>query len=217
MIQVLVADDHLVVRTGLKQVLLLMGDAALAGEAASGREVLDILRHGRNFDLLLLDLSMPDLSGVELVTAILKADTSVPILIFTMHCELQIAKRVLQAGASGFVTKGCPHEILVSAIRKVAAGGRFVDPLLAEKMMFKTAAEEKEMPHDNLSPRELHIMKLLAQGKSGNEIAKQLSISKKTVSTHKTRLMQKMNFPSIAELVRYVVEYALLDEQEESY
>ena len=211
MINVLIADDHVIVRVGLKQLFSLMGDIAVTGEATDGMEVLEMLRHGSGFDLLLLDLNMPGISGVNLITQIQIQNKSFPILVFSMHGEMQVAKRVLQAGASGFVTKGCAQETLIAAIRKVAAGGRFIDPVLAEQIMFDNPALGENAPHDRLSERELHILKLFAQGKTGNEIAGKLSISKKTVSTHKVRLMQKMNFQNIAELVRYATDYALVE------
>lgn len=212
MINVLIADDHAIVRGGLKQLFALMGDIAVAGEAMDGKEVIEILQHRSDFDLLLLDLTMPGISGINLITRIRAQNKTLPILVLSMHCELQVAKRVLQSGASGFITKGSPQETLVAAIRKVAAGGRFVDPVLAEQMMFeKPGGAGGEAPHDKLSERELHIFKLIAQGKSVNEIAEKLFISNKTVSTHKARLMQKMNFQSNAELVRYAADHSLIE------
>lgn len=211
MIHILIADDHSVVRVGLKQLFSLMGDISVTGEAADGTEVLELLQQDCDFDLLLLDLTMPGISGIDLIARIRAKYKTLPILVFSMHNEPMIAKRTFQIGASGFITKGCAEETLIEAIRKVAAGGRFVDPGLAEQMIFDQPPTEKEAPHHKLSERELHILKLFAQGKTGNEIAEQLSISKKTVSTHKTNLMQKMNFSSIAELVLYAADYALIE------
>ena len=211
MINVLIADDHVVVRGGLKQLFTVMGDIAVAGEAVDGMELLEMLQQGNNFDLLLLDLTMPGISGINLITRIRAQSKSLPILVLSMHNELQVAKRVLQAGASGFITKGSAQETLVAAIRRVAAGGRFVDPVLAEQMMFEKPVPGEEVPHDRLSERELHILKLIAQGKTVNEIAEKLFISNKTVSTHKARLMQKMNFQSNAELVRYAADHSLVE------
>ncbi len=211
MLHILIADDHSVVRVGLKQLFSLMGDITVTGEAANGEEVLGILAHNHNCDLLLLDLNMPGISGIELIARIRKEHPPLPILVFSMQNEPMIAKRIFQIGASGFITKGCSQETLVEAIRKVAAGGRFIDPALAELMIFDQPQVEKAAPHHKLSDRELMIMKLFAQGQTGNEIAKKLSISKKTVSTHKANLMHKMNFHSIAELVLYAADYALLD------
>jgi DNA-binding NarL/FixJ family response regulator len=207
---ILIADDHVIVRGGLKQLFSLMGDVTVAGEATNGMEVIEMLQYCENLDLLLLDLTMPGISGVKLITRIRTQHKSLPILVLSMHNELQVAKRVFQAGASGFITKGSPQETLIAAIRKVAAGGRFVDPMLAEQMMFeKTVAGD--VPHDLLSEREVHILKLFAQGNTVNEIAEKLFINSKTVSTHKARLMQKMNFQNNAELVRYAVDHDLVE------
>jgi DNA-binding NarL/FixJ family response regulator len=210
MIRILIADDHDIVRLGLKQLFSLMGDITVTGEAASYREVIEILQRDCTPDLLLLGMDMPDISGFELISRIRAQYKSLPILIYSIHNEPMIARRAFRIGVSGFITKGSTQEILVGAIRKVAAGGRFVDPALAEQVIFDRMPEKK-VPHQQLSERELLILKLFARGKTGNEIAQKLSISKKTVSTHKTNLMQKMSFNSIAELVLYANDYALID------
>ncbi len=210
MIRVLIADDHVIVRGGLKQLFALMGGIVVAGEATNGTEALEALRHGQ-FDLVLLDLNMPGISGVSLIGRIRELNAKLPILVFSMHNEFQIAKRVLQAGASGFVTKGSMQAILNEAVRKVAAGGRFVDPVIAEQMMFEKQVSREITPHERLSERELHIMKLFTKGRGINEIAEELFISNKTVSTHKARLMQKMNLQSNAELIRYAVDQGLIE------
>ena len=210
MIRVLVADDHVVVRNGLKQLFGVMGDVALMGEAGSGEEVLVMLEHGQA-DLVMLDLTMPGLSGINLVARIHGLYPQLPILVLSMHNELQVAKRVLQAGATGFVTKGSEQDTLMTAIRRVSCGGRFVDPGIAEQMMFDKPQFSGAAPHERLSERELHILKLFARGRSVNEIADQLFISNKTVSTHKARLMQKLNFSSNAELVRYAADHGLIE------
>ena len=211
MIKVLIADDHVVVRGGLTQLFLLMGDITLAGEAVNGAEVMELLKKGTHCDLLLLDLTMPGISGVNLLAQIRALNKSLPILVLSMHNELQVAKRVLQAGAAGFITKGSPQEALIAAIRKVASGGRFIDPILAEQMMFEKSSPGEVAPHDRLSERELNILKHIASGKTVNEIADLLYISNKTVSTHKARLMEKMNIQSNAELVRYATEHELVE------
>lgn len=210
MIRVLIADDHVVVRSGLKQLFTLMGDIVVAGEATNGNEVIEALQHGQ-YDLILLDLTMPGVSGVNLIGQIRALNAKLPVLVLSMHNELQIAKRVLQAGASGFVTKGSMQNILMDGVRKVAGGGRFIDPVIAEQMMFEKPASAEGAAHARLSERELHIMKLFANGKGINEIAEELFISNKTVSTHKARLMQKMNFQSNAELVRYAADHGLVE------
>lgn len=210
MIRVLIADDHVVVRGGLKLLFGLMGDIEVAGEATNGAEVLAMLQQDK-YDLLLLDLTMPGLSGVNLISRIRTINDRLPILVLSMHNELQVAKRVLQAGAVGFVTKGSMQEILMEAVRKVAAGGRFIDPVIAEQLLFEKPVSGESSPLERLSERELHILKLLAMGKGINEIAAELFISNKTVSTHKARLMQKMNFQTNAELVRYAADHGLVE------
>lgn len=208
--RVLIADDHAIVRGGLKQLFALMGDIVVAGEASDGAEVLEALRHGQ-FDLILLDLTMPGISGINLIGRIRAQHEKLPILVLSMHNELQVAKRVLQAGAAGFVAKGSMQNTLMDAVRKVAAGGRFVDPLIAEQMMFEKNVPGEQAPHERLSERELLILKLFARGRGVNEIAAELFISNKTVSTHKARLMQKMNFQNNAELVRYAADHSLVE------
>jgi DNA-binding NarL/FixJ family response regulator len=188
-----------------------MGDVAVAGEAVDGTEVLELLQRGVHFDLLLLDLTMPGISGVNLITRIQAINKSLPILVLSMHNELQVVKRVIQAGATGFITKGSTQETLIAAIRKVASGGRFVDPALSEQVMFEKQVPREEVPHERLSPRELDILKQIARGKTVNDIAEMFFISNKTVSTHKARLMEKLNHQSIAELVRYAADHKLVE------
>ncbi len=210
MIRVLIADDHVIVRNGLKQLFELMGDIVVAGEAVNGAEAMEKLRKDK-YDLILIDLTMPGVSGVGLIGQISEQNPELPILVLSMHNELQIAKRVLQAGASGFVTKGSMQDVLMDAVRKVSAGGRYIDPSIAELMMFEKPSQNEAAPHERLSEREMHILKLFAKGLGINEIAEELFISNKTVSTHKARLMQKMNFQSNAELIRYAADYNLIE------
>jgi DNA-binding NarL/FixJ family response regulator len=211
MIRIMIADDHGLVRFGLKRFFSFQTDILVTGEAESGAEVLEILGRGGNFDLLLLDLSMPGISGFELLARIRAANKSLPILVFSIQNATTVARRVFQIGASGFISKGCAEEMLVDAVRKVATGGRFLDPSLTEQLIFDLPPQEKDAPHHKLSERELLILKLFAQGKTGNEIAEMLAISKKTVSTHKTNLMLKMNFNSLADMVIYATDYGLID------
>jgi DNA-binding NarL/FixJ family response regulator len=210
MIRVFIADDHGIVREGLKQLFALGGDIAVAGEAGSGSEVLEALRAG-GIDLILLDMTMPGISGANLITRLRAHDGCPPILVLSMHNESQIARRALAAGASGYLTKDSDPRTLMSAIHRVAAGGRFIDPVLAEKMVFDSGGAGERQPHELLSEREFDILRSLVRGKSVNEIADELKISNKTVSTHKARLMQKMDFHNNAEMVRYAVEHGLLE------
>lgn len=208
MIRLMIADDHAIVREGLKQLFALYPDVAVAGVATSGAELLEVLRK-TDIDLLLLDMTMPGIHGAELIKRIRAENSALPVLVLSMHNEPQIARNALKAGASGYVTKDCDPDILLEAVRKVAAGGRFIDPGLAEAMAFDSGYSSRDAPQDILSDREFQILRLLVKGKSVNEIADDLVISNKTVSTHKARLMQKLNLQNNAELVRYGVEHKL--------
>lgn len=212
MIRVLIADDHLMVRNGLKQLCEAMEDVVVAGEAANGGEVIDALKHGQ-FDLVLLDLTMPGVSGRDLVEYIHAQYSRLPILVFSMRNEPKIAQGVLKAGASGYLTKECDQNTMVSAIRKVAAGGRYVEASIVDQVMFDQVEPGKPESREHLSRRELQIMKLLAIGKSITEIGDELELSVKSVSTYKMRVMKKMNFNSYAELVIYAVEYGLINKR----
>ena len=209
MIRVLIADDHGIVREGLKQLFSLGTDIVVAAEAVSGGQVLEAMRGG-GIDLVLLDLTMPGISGVNLISRLRAHENCPPILVLSMHNELQIARRALAEGASGYLTKDSDPKTLMSAVRKVASGGRFIDPALAEQMAFDIGNGERK-PHELLSDREFDIFRLLVRGKGVNEIADELAISNKTVSTHKARLMQKMNVQNNAELVRYAVANGLVE------
>ncbi len=209
MIRLLIADDHAIVRSGLKQLFALSPDVVVTAEAANGAQVLAALRDNA-YDVLLLDVSMPGISGADLISRIRAHYPDLPVLILSMHNESQIARRNLKAGASGYVTKDSDPDMLLEAIRKVAAGGRFITPELAEKMAFDVG-NPNAVPHERLTSRELHILQLLAKGRSLNDIAQELSISNKTVSTHKARLMQKMRIDSNAKLIRYTVMHGLAE------
>ncbi len=202
MIRLLIADDHAIVRGGLKQLFTLSQDIAVAGEADSSQQLIDFL-HDNSVDLVLLDLTMPDLGGVEMITYIRAQYPELPILVLSMHNELQIVSRALKAGANGYLTKDNDPETLLVAIRKVADGGRFIDPRLAEKIVFEFEGSVQIKPHEKLSEREFQILQLLAKGKSLNDIGRELSISNKTVSTYKSRLFEKLQISNNAELIRY--------------
>lgn len=210
MIRILIADDHAIMRGGLKQLLALAGDIEVAGEATNGSEVMDIVRD-RPLDLVLLDMAMPGISGIDLITRIRAHDRNLPILVLSMRNEPQVARGALKAGATGYLTKDNEPEVLMAAIRKTAAGNRFIDPLLVEQIVFDQDKPAQHLAHERLSKREFHILSLLVRGKTVNDIADELAISNKTVSTHKARLMQKMNFTSNADLVRYGLVHGLAD------
>ena len=209
MIKLLIAEDHAIVREGLKQLFALYPDVSVAGVAVNGWQALEALLGG-NIDLVLLDMSIPGLSGVNLIGRIHELFPMIPILVLSMHNELHVATSAIKAGASGYLTKDNDPEILMSAIRKVASGGRFMDQMLVEMMIFEQAGGNIDPSRKLLSDREFQILKLLAQGMSVNEIAEKLSISNKTVSTHKTRLMQKLNLRNNAEIIRYGIEHGFV-------
>lgn len=207
MFRILIGDDHSLVRSGLKQIIATTEDLAVAGEAAQGADVLGALRTA-SYDLLLVDMTMPGLSGVDLIRRVKAEWPKLPVLVLSMLNEAQVATRALRAGAAGYVTKDCEPEILLAAIRKVAAGGHFIDPALVDAMVFEAGTPDAP-PHEILSDREFQVLQLLASGRSLNEIGEKLNISAKTISTHKMRLMQKLNLDNNAALLRYAIEHGL--------
>jgi DNA-binding NarL/FixJ family response regulator len=209
MTRLLIADDHAIMREGLKQLFALAGDLQVAAEAENGAMLLERLRQG-DIDLLLLDMSMPGISGEDLIARIHTHYPRLPILVLSMHNEVQIAQRALRSGASGYLTKDRDPETLLAAIRRVAAGGRYIDASLAEQIAFAASGLSPYSQHDALTDRELQVMRLLAHGLSVSRIATELAISHKTVSTHKARLMEKMDFTSTADIVRYAMTQRLL-------
>ena len=209
MIRLLIADDHAIVRTGLKQIFALVPDFEVVGETENGGEVLERLRQG-GVDLLLLDLDMPGISGADLIARVKARWPRLPILVLSMHNEAHVAVRALKAGADGYITKDCNLDILLPAIRKVAANGKFIAPGMAEKMVFYEMPKPQGAPHLLLTERETEIFRLLTEGMSVNKIATRIAISNKTVSTHKARLMAKMDLTSVADLMRYAMQHDLL-------
>lgn len=212
MTRILVADDHTLVREGLKQILSATPGLEVAAEAVNGDEALARVREA-DFDLALLDLSMPGLSGIELIKRLKLEKPKLKILVLSMHGEQQYAVRAYKAGASGYLTKDSASAQLVDAIRKIAAGGIYISPAGAEQLAMGAihGAEGEDLPHRKLSDREFQVLRLLVEGKSISDIAENLHLSVKTVSTHKTNILQKMNLTSTAELVRYALENRLLD------
>lgn len=211
MISLLLADDHAIVRGGLKQIFSLVPDVEVVGEATNGAAVLEYLRRHVPPDLVLLDLNMPGISGVDLLARIRAQHPTVPVLVLSMHNETQMASRILRAGASGYITKDCDPDVLLAAMRKVAAGGHYIAPELAEKMVFDAVFSTQQVPHALLSDRELEVLRLLINGLGVTDIATQLALSHKTVSTYKIRLMEKLNVSNLADLMRYAMQYGLMD------
>lgn len=209
MIRVLVADDHALMREGLKQLFEYVDDIEVVAEATNGDAVLEMLKKGR-YDLLLLDVTMPGLHGVELIEKVRAMPDSPPILMLSMHNESQIAKRKLRAGAAGYINKDSSPVELMKAIRKVASGGRYVSEDLADRILFEMGESISSLPHTLLTDRELPILKLLASGKRVSEIASELDISVKTVSTHKANIKQKMRLENDAQLTRYAIDHGLI-------
>ncbi|MFH1815150.1 MAG: response regulator transcription factor [Pseudomonadota bacterium] len=209
MIRILIADDHDIVRQGIRQVLALAGDLEVAGEADSGWAVLSALRE-KPYQLLLTDLNMPGPNGTELLRRVKEEHPGLAIVVLSMHAERQIAAGALKAGASGYLTKGIQASCILAAVRKVARGGRYIDPELVDKLVFATEAGETELPHERLSEREYQIFQLIVKGISLNDIAEQLHLSAKTVSSHKKRLLQKLEMTSTVELVRYAIQRGMI-------
>lgn len=211
MIRVVIADDHTIVREGLRQLLETPGDIVVAAEAVNGYEVVERVRD-TEFDILLLDLSMPGKSGMELIRQVKAEKPRLKILVLSMHEENQYAVRAIKAGASGYLTKDSASAALVSAIRKLAAGGAFISAEVAEQLARQAHGASDALPHTTLSDREYQVFQMLVAGDSLTEIAERLNLSIKTISTHKARLMQKMNVDNQAELIRYAIAHKLTDD-----
>ncbi len=210
MITVLVVDDHSIVREGIKYILKAYPDIKVKGEASSGPECLDKLADDE-FDVLILDITMPGKSGLDILKDVKRLYPKIPVLILSMHPEDQFGIRMLQAGASGYITKMSIPDELVLAIRKVHHGGKYLSQALAEKIAFHLEEGTDKPPHERLSDREFEIMRMIAAGNTVTEIASALSLSVKTVSTHRTHIMDKMRMETNAELAGYAKLHHLLD------
>lgn len=215
MIRVLLADDHAMVRTGLKEILAGTGDITVAGEAANGHEVVASIR-AQDYDVVVLDMSMPGRGGIELIKQVKSEKPRLRILVLSMHSEQQYAVRALKAGASGYLTKDSAAEQLVAAIRRIAGGGAYVSPETAERLALDLNPAHEAPPHTLLSDREYQVFEMIATGKSLTAIADRLKLSVKTVSTHKTRIMQKMGADNQTDLIRYAIRHKLIDESDAS-
>jgi DNA-binding NarL/FixJ family response regulator len=211
MIRIVIADDHTIVREGLEQILSAAADLVIAGEAQNGQEVLQRVRE-LEFDVLLLDMSMPGKSGIELIKQVRSEKPKLRILILSMHEEQQYAVRAIKAGAAGYLTKESASAQLVSAIRKVAGGGAFISSAVAEQLALGAMPQSDRPLHTALSDREFQVFRLLVSGRAVSDIAGQLNLSVKTVSTHKARIMHKMNMKNQTELIRYAISHRLVDD-----
>ncbi|WP_346657423.1 response regulator transcription factor [Pseudomonas sp. dw_612] len=205
----MIVDDHPIMREGLKQLFALTSDLKVVAEAENGELALQRLKQG-DIDLLLLDMNMPGLCGEPLLTLIHTKHPRQKTLVLSMHNDPQVAIRALKAGATGYLCKVCSLETLLGAVRRVACGERIIDPHIAECIAFEANELKQQFHHDPLTARESQILHLFALGASVTQIARKLTISSKTVSTHKTRLMEKLGFSSNAEIVRYAVSQRII-------
>lgn len=210
MIHILIADDHAIVRQGMKQILAATGDMHVSGEAASGVEALEKMR-AQHYDIVLVDISMPGMNGIDLVKRVKSEKPKLPVLVLSMHKEEQFALRALRAGASGYLTKESAPDLLVGAIRKAAAGGKYISAELAEKLANALDPFAETSPIEALSDREYQVLRLIVSGRSLSEIAAELSLSIKTVSTHKVRIMKKLGVSTNVELIHHALQFGLAD------
>ena len=208
--KVLIADDHLVVREGLKEIVHKLEEVSVVETASDGREALEKIESS-GYDLVILDISMPGLSGLDILQTLKAKKIKAHILILSIHPQAQYAIRALHLGASGYLSKDSAYEELASAIRKISAGGRYISADLAEKYVFGDKKDLDRTPHEKLSEREFQIMCLLAKGKSVTEIARDIFISDKTVSTYRARILEKMGMKKNAELMLYAIRNNLIE------
>ena len=205
MIRLLIADDHAIVRDGLKRILAAVPDMQVAAEAATGDQALALVK-AQDFDVVVVDMSMPGLSGMDLIKRLKLEKPKLRILVLSMHGEQQYAARALKAGAAGYLNKDSASELLLGALRKVAAGGVHIGEVAAAALL----QSGDKPPHESLSDREFEVLRLLVDGLGPTDIGERLHLSVKTVSTHKTRILEKLNVTSTAELVRYALEHRLV-------
>lgn len=210
MIKILIADDHAIVREGLKQILAETPDMVVADEASNGQEVLNKVWE-KEYDVVVLDISMPGISGLDILKQLKSQRPKLPVLVLSMHPEEQYAVRVLRTGASGYLTKQSVPDELIMAIRKVSLGRKYVSSFLAEKLASDLGIETEKLPHETLSDREYQVMCMIASGKTVKEVADELFLSVKTISTYRSRILEKMKMTSNAELTHYAIKNKLVD------
>ena len=208
-IRILIADDHPIVREGYKKILMSQPDMDVTGEAGNGQEVLDLIQK-KDFDLILLDISMPGRSGLEILKELKGQKPHLPVMILSIYPEEQYAVRAFRDGASGYLTKASTPKELISAIRKVSQGGRYVTEALAEKLTYFLHGDADKVPHEKLSDREYQVMLLIASGKTVTQIADELCLSVKTISTYRRHILEKMQFTTNAEITMYAIQNKLL-------
>ena len=210
MIRILVVDDHPMIRKGIKQIIEGNFDLVVEDEASNGYEALEKVLTN-NFDVILLDISIPGINGLDVLKQIKNIKSNLPILVLSMYPEEQYAVRVLKAGASGYLTKESAPDELVMAIRKVANGRKYISSSLAEKLASYLEIGVEQLPHETLSDREYQVMRMIAAGKTVSEIAEELSLSIQTISTYRSRILQKMRMKNNVELANYAIRNQLLD------
>ena len=204
MIRIIIADDHPIVREGLKKIMEKTSDIAVIDEVDTGEELLNKVSKN-NYDVVSLDISMPGIGGLGVLEQLKKEKHKLRILVLSIHSEDHYAIRVFKSGASGYLTKDKAPFELVNAIRKVSKGGKYISPSLAEKLVFDLERGEERLPHEKLSNREFQVMCMIASGKMMKEITEELSLSTSTISTYRSRILEKMNMKNNAELIHYVV------------
>lgn len=209
MYKILIADDHEVVRLGLKLLISEESDITVAKETATAQDTLASVRK-ENFDAVVLDITLPGKNGVDLIKELLRVRPALPVLVLTIHPEEQYARRMLKAGAKGYLTKGSPGKEIIRAIRKICRGGTYMSESLAKQLALDRMFGTANPPHAGLSDREFQVLTLIASGKTVTEIAEQLSLSVKTVSTYRVRILQKMRMHTNAELTRYAISNKLV-------
>jgi len=209
MTRLLVVDDHQIVRAGLKSLLSDYKEFTVGGEAGSGIDAVRMVRES-NWDAVLLDISMPDMNGIEALTQIKRLKPALPVLILTMHPEDQYAINLLRAGASGYLCKHCSPEALISALRTVLSGRRYISPALGDQLVGELEGEEPKAPHTDLSDREFQVFCKLANGQAVSEVADELFLSVKTISTYRARILEKMHIKSNAHITYYAIKHGLI-------
>lgn len=210
MIRILIVDDHVVVRDGVKRIFDEQPGEISFGEAGTAQEALKLVRE-ENWDAVVLDISLGGRSGLDALKELKQLRPKLPILIFSMHSEEQYGRRAIKAGAAGYITKDSPRAELVKALNRVVAGGRYVSPTLAENLVFDMERNTDAPLHEALSNREFEVMRLIASGKTLTEIGEMLSLSDKTISTYKSRILEKMGMKTTAELMHYAIKNGLVD------
>ncbi|MCK4336971.1 MAG: response regulator transcription factor [Candidatus Aminicenantes bacterium] len=210
MVKILIADDHAIVRRGLTQIIKDSPGMEVTAEAGTGLEALDLIAK-HDFDILVLDISMPGRSGLDVLKDIKRLKPSLPVLILSIHPEEQYAVRVFKSGASGYMTKDSAPEELLKALEKIVQGGKYVTPSLAEKMAVSLDKDIQKPAHELLSDREYQVLYRIAKGETVKEIAEDLFLSAKTVSTYRARILEKMNLKNNAELIHYAFSHHLID------